>query len=152
MKVRTWMVEYGVAVVLTVLFSIVLGHIPLFQGTSVGKLRASDLVQFLGYGGALAIAWSGARQLANDPPEDWKWLTPFRPLVLPLTALMTAAVSYSVLLLVAGPFLGKTGKGIYNWMFIVGMVTSAAWLISTWIRKCAPLVGSMAGRKLKKAA
>lgn len=152
MKARKWATEYGVGIGLTVLFAAVLGHLPLFRETSVGKLHASDLVQFLGYGGALAIIWLSARRLSDDPPEDWKWLTPFRALILPLAALITTALAYSVLLLICEPFLSKAAKSIYNWMFITGIVGSTAWLVFTWIQRCAPLVGTMEPKKVRKAA
>lgn len=152
MKARKWVMEYGIAMGLTFLFAAVLGQVPLFRETAVGKLHASDLVQFLGYGGALAIGWFSARNLASDPPEDWKWLVPFRALVLPLATLVTMGLSYGVLMLICEPFLSKAGKGIYNWTFIVGIVGSAVWLIFTWIQKSAPLVAAMDSRKLRKAA
>ena len=37
MKARKWMMEYGVAMVLTFLFAVILGHIPLFHETTVGN-------------------------------------------------------------------------------------------------------------------
>lgn len=144
--------EYGVAMVLTFLFAIILGHIPLFRETTVGKLHASDLVQFIGYGGALLIAWFGARHLVAEPPDDWKWLLPSRALVLPVTAFAIVAISYGVLLYVCNPFLNKSGKGIYNWMFIVGIVATSAWIIVTWLRKCASQVAVTESRQLKKQA
>ena len=49
MKARTWMMQYGVAMLLSCAFALILGHVPLFLETAVGKLTASDLVQFLGY-------------------------------------------------------------------------------------------------------
>ena len=57
MKSRDWMFQYGVAILLALLLGVILGHIPLFQETTLGstKLRAADLVQFLGYGGALVM-------------------------------------------------------------------------------------------------
>jgi hypothetical protein len=152
MKVRQWATEYGAAIGLTVLFAMVLGHVPLFRETSVGKLRASDLVQFLGYGGALTIAWLSARKLVNDFRDDWKGVTPFKGVLLPLMTLLTTALSYSVLLLVCEPFLNKVAKGIYNWIFIMGIVGSAGWFIFAWIWKCAPLIATTDSRKLRKAA
>jgi hypothetical protein len=152
MKARKWAMEYGVAIGFTVLLSAILGQIPLFRSSSIGKLQASDLVQFLGYGAALAIAWVSARRLANDLPEEWKRLAPIRPLIQPAATLVTIALAYSVVLLVCGPFLGKTARGVYNWVFIAGIVGSAAWLIFSWITKCAPLMESAEGRKLRKAA
>ena len=152
MNARKWMMEYGVAMVLAFVFAVVLGHISLFRDTTIGKLHASDLVQFIGYGGALVIAWFGARQLAAEPPDDWKWLTPYRALILPVTTLTIVAIAYGVLLYVCDPFLSKLGKGVYNWMFIIGIVATSAWLIVTWVRKCAPQVAAMESRRLRKQA
>jgi len=144
--------EYGVALILAFLFAVILGQIPLFRETAVGKLRASDLVQFIGYGGALVIAWLGARQLAKNPPEEWKWLSPFQGLVLPLATLLTVSICYGVLLYAVDPFLGKSGKATYNWIFIAAIVASSIWLILSWVQKCAPLVAAMDSRRLRKAA
>jgi hypothetical protein len=152
MKARTWMMQYGVAMMLSCAFALILGQVPLFRQTTVGKLAASDLVQFLGYSCAIALAWLGARQLAANPPEDWKWLSPYRALILPVATLATVILAYGVLLLVGGPFLNKSAKGIYNWSFIVGIVAAVAWLILTWVRTCAPLVAATAPQRLKKAA
>lgn len=152
MKARKWMMEYGVAISLAVIFAAVLGHLPLFRETTVGKLHASDLVQFLGYSGALTIAWLGARQLALEPPENWKWLTPYRALILPGVTLITITLGYGVLLYVCQPFLGKFGKSIYNWLFIVGIVGASGWFILTWVQKCVPEVVAVEPRRTKKLA
>jgi hypothetical protein len=50
MNARKWMMEYGVAMVLTFMFAVILGHIPLFRETTIGKLHASDLVQCIAMG------------------------------------------------------------------------------------------------------
>ena len=150
MKARKWMMEYGVAMALTFLFAVILGHIPLFRETTVGKLRASDLVQFIGYGGVLVIAWLGARQLTAEPPDEWKWIIPYRALILPVTTLAIVSIAHGVLLYVCDPFLSKPGKGIYNWMFIAGIVATSAWLIVTWVRKCAHQVAEVESRRLSK--
>lgn len=150
MKARKWMLEYGVAMMLSFVFAAILGHVPLFRETAVGKLHASDVVQFIGYSATMVIAWFGARQLSVDPPEDWTWLVPYRALSPPATALVLVAVSYGTGLLLCGPYLSKAAKGIYSWVFIVGIVASVAWLIKTWVQKCAPLVAAMTPRGLNK--
>lgn len=152
MKARKWMMEYGVAIILTFLFAVILGQIPLFRETAVGKLHASDLVQFMGYGGAMIIAWFGARQLAAEPPDDWKWLMPYRALILPVATLTMVAISYGVLLYICEPFMSKSGKTVYNWFFIAGIVAASVWLIMTWVMKCAPQVAAMESRRLRRAA
>jgi hypothetical protein len=152
MKARRWMMEHGVAMILAVLCALILGHLPLFREATVGKLHASDLVQFLGYGGAIVLAWFGARQLAGEPPEDWKWLVPYRALILPMTTLVIVGLAYEVLLYACEPFLGKGGKDVYNWVFVLGLIACCAWLIVTWVQKCAPQVASMDARRMRKIA
>ena len=152
MNARKWMMQYGVAMVLMFVSAVIMGHIPLFRETTIGKLHASDLVQCIGYGGALVIAWFGSRQLAAEPPDDWKWLMPYRALILPVTTLAIVAISYGVLLYVCDPFLSKSGKWIYNWIFVAAIVAGSVWLILSWVQKCAPLVAAMDSRKLRKAA
>jgi hypothetical protein len=152
MKARKWMMEYGVAMILAVVCAVILGHLSLFREATIGKLHASDLVQFIGYGGAIVLAWFGARQLSDEPPEDWKWLVPYRALILPVTTLVIVGLAYQVLLYACEPFLGKGGKDVYNWVFVVGLIACCVWLIMTWLQKCVPQVASMETRRLRKAA
>ena len=152
MKARKWLMEYGVGIVLAILCAVVLGHLSLFREASIGKLHASDLAQFIGFGGAMVLAWLGARQLAAEPPDDWKWPMPYRALVLPVTTLAMVGGAYGVLLYACEPFLSKSGKEIYNWVFVVGIITACVWVILTWMQKCAPQVAAMETRRLRKAA
>ncbi|MDH4088578.1 MAG: hypothetical protein OEV04_16260 [Nitrospira sp.] len=151
MGARRWVMEYGVALVLTFLFAMILGQVSLFQESSLGKLRASDLVQFVGYSGSVVIGWLGARALARNPPVEWKWMVPFQGLVVPCATLLAITIAYGVLLFALDPFLGKVGKAIYNWIFIVAIVADSIWFILSWVWKCAPLVAAMESRKLRKA-
>ena len=144
--------EYGVALVLAFLFAVILGQVSLFRETSVGKLRASDLVQFVGYSGSLMIGWLGARELADNPPAEWKWIVPFQGLILPLATLLAIAMAYGVFLFALDPFLGKSGRVMYNWVFIAAIVADSIWLILSWVWKCAPLVTAMESRKLRKTS
>lgn len=144
--------EYGVALILAFLLAAIFGQVSLFRETSVGKLRASDLVQFVGYSGSLVIGWLGARELARNPPVEWAWMVPFQGLVVPLATLLSIAIAYGVLLFALEPLVGKLGKAIYNWVFIAAIVADSIWLILSWVWKCAPLVAAMESRKLRKAA
>ncbi len=138
MLTKKWLMQYGVAVALAALFAAILGHIPLFRETMVGKFRASSLVQFLGYGAALVTILIGARQIATDRSDDWKWLGPFREMVFPSASVVVLALAYNVGFLITGPLLGKDGKAAYNWMFVISIVAASCWVIATWVRKCAP--------------
>lgn len=152
MESRKWMMQYGVAMMMAFFLAMILGQISLFRETSIGKLRASDLVQFVGYGGSLLIGWLGTRELARNPPMEWKWMVPFQGVVVPLATLLSIAMAYGVILFVLDPFLGKIGKAVYNWVFIMAIVTDSVWLIFSWVWKCAPLVAAIESRKLRKAA
>jgi hypothetical protein len=152
MKARRWMIEYGVPMTLAIICAMILGHLPLFREATVGKLHASDLVQFIGYAAAIIFAWFGAREMAVEPPEDWKWLMPYRALVLPVATVLLISVAYNVLLYACEPFLGKAGKDVYGWIFVLGLIGCCTWLIVTWLQKCAPQAASMDARRLKKAA
>src|SRR6478736_4960373 len=123
MKARKWMMEYGVAMILAVVCAVILGPLSLFREATVGKLHATDLVQFIGYGGAMVLAWFGARPLSDEPPDDWKWLVPYRALILPVKTLV-----------------------------VVGLIACGVWLIMTWLQKCASQVASRETRRLRKAA
>jgi hypothetical protein len=73
-------------------------------------------------------------------------------MILPLATLLAVSISYGVSLYAVEPFLGKSGKASYNWIFIAAIVASSVWLILSWVQKCAPLVAAMDSRKLRKAA
>jgi protein-S-isoprenylcysteine O-methyltransferase Ste14 len=73
-------------------------------------------------------------------------------LILPIITLAMVAIAYGVLLYVCEPFMSKSGKTVYNWFFIAGIVVSSAWLIMTWFMKCAPQVAAMESRRLRRAA
>ena len=40
----------------------------------------------------------------------------------------------------------------FTFIFVVGLIACCAWLIVTWLQKCAPQVVSMDARRMKKAA
>jgi hypothetical protein len=138
MQTKKWVMQYGVAVGLAALFAAILGQIPLFREAMIGKFRASNLVQFIGYGAALITILLGARQIASDRSDAWTRLGPFRAMVVPAAVLVVLPLAYHVALLALGPLLGKGGKPTYNWAFVVGIVAAASWVIVTWVRKCAP--------------
>ncbi|MDH4186095.1 MAG: hypothetical protein OEV08_03775 [Nitrospira sp.] len=153
MKARAWMMQYGVAIVMAALFAAILGQIPLFRETMVGKFRAANLVEFIGFGAALITAWVGARHIAMDQTGEWKWLGAFRELVLPATTLVVLPMAYGAMLLLLGPFLGKDGRAIYNWMFVIGIVAASCWVILAWVQKCAPqMAAAESERKEHKQA
>lgn len=135
-KILGWLVQYGSGIILALLLGAILGSIPLFKETSLGntKLTASRMVQFLGYGSALLLLLLLGRRVAVELPEEGKGAFFLRQVITPLVTLVVVSAGYNVLWLLGGPFLGSTGKTIYNWTFVVGIVGAALWLAVAWFR------------------
>lgn len=137
-----WAGRYLIAMVLALLLGAVLGSIPLFRDTGIGStgLTASNVVRFLGYGSAILFLWLLGRTAATQIPEDGKGLSFARQVVEPLVTLIVVIVGHGVLLLLVGPFLGETGRTVYNWIFVLGSVGAALWLVLAGYRGSALLI------------
>ena len=127
----TWIVRYGVVIMLALILAAVLGEMELFKTTRLGKtFNAARIAQFLGYGGALLVFWLLAqRAAATIPAQDERWKL-MRSILVPLATLIVVACSHSVLLLVLGPVINKAWLPAYNWTFIAAIILSAAWLVA----------------------
>ena len=142
MRPWAWVVQYITAMVLTLALGAILGGIQLFRETSLGAtgLTASNVVQFLGYGGAVLLLWLLARAAARQISEDGKGLSFVRHVVEPLGTLIAVSVGYQVLLLLLRPFLGETGTTIYDWVFVLGIMGAALWLVWAGYRSSVSLM------------
>jgi len=144
-----WSLHYAVAILLALVLGAILGSLSLFMETFLPgtRLRASDLVQFLGYAGALVLFWLvGQRAVAEL--RKIKNLLFLCPVIMPAMTLIVLLVGYKVVLLVAAPFLDRSGQSFYNWTMMAGIVSASFWLILAWLRQSAPLLEAMekAGR------
>ncbi len=130
------LIQFGSAMALALILGATLGHLPLFAETALGhaRLHASDIAQFLGYGGALVMLWMLCRELAIPQHEDNPKLAFVSHLVMPLATLIVVSLGYRVLLFVAGPFLGPAGRRVYDWIFVLGMIATAIWLTVAWFQ------------------
>lgn len=150
----TWIVRYLVVIVLAVILAATLGEMALFKTTRLGKtgLNAARLVQFLGFGGALLVFWLLAQKTADLLDEkDPRW-TLIKNVLLPLATLIVVASIHAVLLLLLEPLMSKAWQEAYNWIFIGGIILSAAWLLGallTGSASLAPLFGT-SGRALRR--
>jgi hypothetical protein len=142
MKKWGWLVQYAVTIALALGFGALLSQIPVFHEATLGsaKLRASQCVQFLGFGGALIVLWRFGQRLAGELPTLWPKMNFLRPVIIPLTTLIVITASHPVCGQILGPFLGKTAKGVYNWLFVMGIVSAALWVVLSWYNKAAPLL------------
>src|SRR5205807_2850269 len=113
-----------------------LGEMELFKATKLGKtgLNAARLVQFLSYGGALAVLWFMAqRTAALLPSGDQRWNV-LKSILLPLATLIVVASGQAVLLLVLGPLMRRSGsRHTTGWRLAPSSQPRCGW----W-RRCLP--------------
>ena len=63
----SWVVRYAVVIAAALALGAAFGEMALFKNAKLGRtgLSAAHLVQFLGYGGALAVLWLAARRTCD---------------------------------------------------------------------------------------
>ena len=128
-----WIGKYLVVIVVALVLGSVLAGLEPFRSATIGPARVSagSLVQFIAHSGALALLWAlglrHARQLrgAEGPASH------LADTVLALVTLIVAASSYGVLMRFITPMLSPEVKPYLDWIFIVGILTAALWLL--WV-------------------
>lgn len=145
-----WAGRYVAVMVLSVVLAAALGHMHLFEETSIGgKLTAAHIVEFLGFGAALTALWLlGQRATIAIQDLGGNW-TGLQHLILPVVSLVVVALAYSVVLLLLKPFMGTTAASIFNWVFIVAILACAGWLIMAVFNQTAPLTAVLTGKRKK---
>jgi hypothetical protein len=140
-----WLVQYGITVLLLLMLGSTASTIPLFKDTALAdtKLAASNLVAFIGYGGALLMMWLMGRNGMVQLVRNASGLAFLRPLGAPFNALLGVSASYKLLLTLVGPSLEKGDRLAYNWIFVSLILAATLWLIRTWFLKSAPLLDSL---------
>jgi transcriptional regulator with XRE-family HTH domain len=140
-----WLVQYGITVLLLLMLGSTASTIPLFKDTALAgtQLTASNLVAFIGYGGALLMVWLMGRKAVVQLIRNGSGLAFLRPLGAPFNALFGVSASYKLLLTLVGPSLGKGDRLAYNWIFVSLILAATLWLIRTWFLKSAPLLDSL---------
>ena len=131
MRAWVWAGQYLITMVLALLLAFILGSLSLFREASISTtgLTAAHIIQFLGYAGALVLLWLLGHAARTRIPEERKDLWFTRQLAEPLATLIVIIIGHQVLLLLLAPFLGGTGRSVYNWLFVLGSVGAALWLV-----------------------
>jgi len=148
----SWIIRYAVVIAAALALGAAFGEMALFKTTRLGKtgLNAAHLAQFLAYSGALTVLWLAARRAAALlPGDDPRWNV-LKSTLLPLTTLIVVSAGQAVLLLVAGPLMGKAWQQTYNWVSVTVIILSAAWLLAavlTGSSSLAPLFGGRMPRR-----
>jgi hypothetical protein len=144
-KPWVWLVQYGITVLLLLMLGSTAATIPLFKDTALAgtKLTASNLVAFIGYGGAFLMVWLMGRKAVAQLVPSKNAFAFLRPLGAPFNALFGVSASYKILLTLLGPSLGKADRLAYNWIFVSLILAATFWLIRNWFLKSAPLLDSL---------
>ncbi len=145
-----WVGRYVAVMALSLVLAAALGHMQLFEQTTIGgKLTASHIVEFLGFGAALVTLWIlGQRATMVVQKLGGKWAG-LQHLILPVVSLVVVALAYSVALLLLKPFMGTTAASIFNWLFIVAILACAGWLLMAVFNQTAPLTALLTGKGKK---
>lgn len=147
----TWVGRYVAVIVVALILAAALGSMDLFAKTFViqGKLSASHLVRFLGYSTALGALWMlGQRATIALQKNGGRWSF-MQHLILPVVTLIVVSSANSIALLVLKPMMNATLNNIYNWVFIVGILGCAVWVVMAVLGQSASLTEaftSAAGR------
>jgi hypothetical protein len=143
-----WVGRYVAVILLSLILAAAIGNMDLFvKATIGGKLNAAHIVQFLGYSAALVAFWVlGQRATIDLQQYAGKWSFT-RHLILPAVSLIVVALAHSVLLLLLKPVMDATLHNIYSWVFIVGILACAGWLVMAVLNQSASLTVLFTDRK-----
>lgn len=140
-----WWIRYLLVIVVTLVLGTALGELGFFQKTSIDvlKLNAANLVRFLGYGTALALLWLLARRAGQVLKAHGGWQEHASHFVLPLATVVIVPAAHPVLLLVLGGLMGAELRKTYDWLFILGTLAAAVWLVLALYKRLEPLLLSL---------
>lgn len=127
----SWVGRFVAVIVVSLILAAAIGSMDLFTKTYVieSKLSAAHLVRFLGYTSALAALWMlGQRATMALQQNGGRWGF-MQHLILPVVTLIVVASANSVALLVLKPVMNASMNNMYNWVFIVGILGCAAWVV-----------------------
>jgi hypothetical protein len=145
-----WVGRYLAVILVSLILAAALGNMDLFIKTAIGRLTASSIVQFLGYGAALVAFWVlGQRATMAVQQHQGKWSF-MQHLILPAVSLIAVSLAYSVLLLLLKPVLNTTLQTIYNWTFIVAILACAGWLVMAVLNQSGSLTALFTERQAAK--
>lgn len=144
-----WWIRYLLVIVVTLVLGAALGELAFFQKTSISalKLTAANLVRFLGYGSALMLLWLLAQRAAQELNKHAGWQPQASHFVLPLATVIIVPAAHPVLLLVLGGLLGPELRKIYDWLFILGTLAAAIWLVLSLYQHLEALLVSLRGAR-----
>lgn len=128
-----WIGKFVIVIAAALVLGEVLGSLELFRSTTLGtqKVTAGSLVRFIAHGGALVLLWLLGQQLTRQIRALNGGLARLADPVLALITLVVTASAYVVLIKFSAAFLGDGLRTFLDWVFILGILAAAVWLVWT---------------------
>jgi hypothetical protein len=144
-----WLGRHAVAILVAMILATALGDLELFRQTTLGttRLNASSAVEFLGFGGALALFWWTGHRAAQILSGGSARLVATGQIVTPLVTLVSLCAAYQVMLTILRPFMESTARNVYNWTFVLAITAAALWLFFSLFRHSEALLARSDSRK-----
>ena len=126
-----WIAKYLIVIVAALVLGAVLASLEPFRSATIGTARigAGSLVEFVAHSGALAMLWALGHRHSTQLRMNGGRGAALASTVLALVTLIVVASAYGVLLRFINPFLTPDLKPFVDWTFIVGILSSACWLL-----------------------
>ena len=126
-----WIGKFVIVIAAALVLGETLGSLELFRSATLGtpKVTAGSLVRFFAHGGALALMWLLGQRLAQQIHALGGGMARLADPVLALITLIVTASAYVVLIKFSAPFLGEGLRTMLDWVFILGILAAAVWLV-----------------------
>jgi len=126
-----WIGKFLIVIAAALVLGEVLGSLELFRSTTLGtpKVTAGSLVRFFAQAGALVLMLMLGQRLAQQIRALGGGMARLADPVLALVTLIVTASAYVVLIKFGAPFLGEGLRTMVDWVFILGILAAAVWLV-----------------------
>ena len=126
-----WIGKFLIVITAALVLGEVLGSLALFKSTMLGtpKVTAGSLVRFFAHSGALVLLLMLGQRLAQQLRTLGGGIAGLADPVLALITLVVTASAYIVLINFSAPFLGEGIRTMLDWVFILGILAAAVWLV-----------------------
>ena len=126
-----WIGKFVIVIAAALVLGETLGSLELFRSATLGtpKVTAGSLVRFFAHGGALALMWLLGQRMAQQIRALGGGMARLADPVLALITLIVTASAYVVLIKFSAPFLGDGVRTMLDWVFILGILAAAVWLV-----------------------
>lgn len=126
-----WIGKFLIVIAAALVLGEVLGSLALFKSATLGtaKVTAGSLVQFIAHAGALVLTFMLGQRLTEQIRALGGGMARLADPVLALVTLIITVSAYVVLISFSAPFLGEGVRTMFDWVFILGILAAAVWLV-----------------------